>query len=79
MYLTRAMEGGGGGGVIQKGERGITLHVYVRTYNISFHVFLIWCLVLFVEICVCVILFNTYVRLGLKEFFGTTLRQKQLL
>ena len=24
--------------------RGITLHVYVRTYTISFHVFVLWCL-----------------------------------
>ena len=69
MYVTRGMEG-----VIQKGERGIKLHVYVRTYTISFHVFVIWCLVLFVEICICVILFNTYVQLCLKEFFGTILR-----
>ena len=39
--------------------------MYVRTYNISFHIFLISCLDLFVEICVCVILFNTYARLGI--------------
>ena len=26
------------------GERGITLHAYVRTYTISFHVFVLWCL-----------------------------------
>ena len=25
-------------------------HVYVRTYTISFHVFILWCPVLFVEI-----------------------------
>ena len=73
-YVTRRMEG-----VNQKGERGITLHVYVRTYTISFHVFVIWCLVLFVEIRICIILFNTYVRLYLKGFFGTTLQQKQFL
>ena len=40
---------------------GITPHVYVRTYTISFHVLLLWCLALVVEIsltfiqkeCVC--------------------------
>ena len=74
MYAARGMEV-----VIQKGERDITLHVYVRTYTISFHVFVIWYLVLFVVIWICVILFNTYVQLFLKKFFGTTLRRKQLL
>ena len=45
MYVTRGMEA-----VIQnvcrcvQGERSITLHVYVRTYTISFHVFVLWCL-----------------------------------
>ena len=40
MYLTRGMEG-----VIQnvyrcvQGDKGITSHVYVRTYTISFHIF----------------------------------------
>ena len=43
-------------GVIQnvyrcvQGERGITLHVHVCTYTISFHVFVLMCLVLLVEI-----------------------------
>ena len=51
MYVTRWMEG-----VIQndnrciEGKRGITLQVYIRTYTISFHVFILWCLALFVEI-----------------------------
>ena len=51
MYAFREMEG-----VIQnlcscaQGERVITPHVYVRTYTISFHVFVLRCLVLFVEI-----------------------------
>ena len=51
MYVTRGMEG-----VTQnayrcvQGEKGIALHVYVLTYTISFHVFVLWCLVLFVEI-----------------------------
>ena len=43
-------------GVIQnvdrciQGERDITPHEYVRTYIISFHVFVLWYLGLFVEI-----------------------------
>ena len=47
---------GNGGGFIQnvyrcgQGERSITPDMYVRTYNISFHAFVLWCLVLFVEI-----------------------------
>ena len=51
LYVTREMEG-----VIQnvcrcaQGEKSITLHVYIGNYSISFHVFVIWCLVLFVEI-----------------------------
>ena len=51
MYVTRGMEG-----LIQnvykcvQGEKGITPHVYVRTYTISLNVFVLWCLVLFVEI-----------------------------
>ena len=52
--------------------------MYGRTYTISFHVLVIY-VVLFVEISIYVILLNTYVRLCLKEFFGTTLQQKQLL
>ena len=32
------------------GEKGITPHVYMRSYTIPFHVFVSWCLVLFVEI-----------------------------
>ena len=49
IYVTRERTG-----VIQnvyrcvQGERVITLHVYLRTY--TFHVFVLWCLVLFVEI-----------------------------
>ena len=51
MYVTRGMEG-----VIQdvyrcvQGKRGITLHVHVRTYTITFHVFVLMCLVLLLEI-----------------------------
>ena len=33
-----------------QGERDITPHVYVGTYTIAFHFFLLWCLVLFVEL-----------------------------
>ena len=33
-----------------KGEKGITPRVYVGTYTISFHAFVLWCLVLFVEL-----------------------------
>ena len=45
-----------GGSVIQnvyrcvQGERDILPSVHVRTYTISFHVFVLWCLVLFTEI-----------------------------
>ena len=51
MYVTKGMEG-----VIQdvyrcvQGKRGITLHVHVRTYTITFHVFVLMCLVLLLEI-----------------------------
>ena len=33
--------------------KGITLHVYVRTNTISFHVFVWWCLILFVAESCC--------------------------
>ena len=45
MYVTRRVEGGHPKCLqMCTGERGITLHVYVRTYTISFHVFVLWCL-----------------------------------
>ena len=71
MYLTRGMEGGHP----KEGEgyQASVSHTYL------FSCFVIWCLVLFVETCICVILFNTYARFCLKEFFGTTQREKQLL
>ena len=43
----------------------VLICIFVEKKAIIFHVFVIWCLVLFVEICICVILFNTYVRLCL--------------
>ena len=46
------------------------LHVYARTYTISFHVFLIWYIFLFVEIWFCVIFFNIYVQFRLKQLYG---------
>ena len=65
MYVTRGMGwvGGGLGGVggggltghskcfqMRTGGTGFTLHMHVRTYTISFHVFVVWCLVLFVKV-----------------------------
>ena len=51
MHVTRGIEG-----VIQnvyrcvQVEKCIMCHVYVHTYTISFHVFVLWCYVLFVKI-----------------------------
>ena len=57
-FITFVLNWGGwrGGSVIQnvyrcvQGERDIPPSVHVRTYTISFHVFVLWCLVLFIEI-----------------------------
>ena len=53
MYVTRGMEG-----VIQNvyrlalGERSITLHVYVLTYTVCFHVFALRCLMATVTVSI---------------------------
>ena len=55
-YVRTQLGGWRGGSVIQnvyrcvQGERDIPPSVHVRTYTISFHVFVLWCLVLFIEI-----------------------------
>ena len=51
MYVTRGMEGGHPKYVqVRTLGEGITSHMYVRTYTIFFCVFVLCCLVLFVEI-----------------------------
>ena len=51
MYVTKRVEGDLPKCVEKPtGGRVITPHMHTRTYTISFHVFVSWCLVLFVEI-----------------------------
>ena len=54
MYVARGMEGGGGDPkclqMCTGGEGHHASCIHTRSYTISFHVFVLWCLVIFVEI-----------------------------
>ena len=72
MYVTRGMKEGHPKG--EEGYHASCVRPHLHSY-ISFHVFIIWYFVLFAEICICIIMFNTHVRLYSKNFWNNPIAE----